>query len=65
MNLPLLENTQQIALAKVAAPSAKARSRPTEGEVLVNVLAAHKYAVVAVDLERRLEELERSLAGTK
>ena len=61
--LPPIENVQQIslAMARVAAAIAEGEITPTEGEVLSNILLAHKTVLVTADLERRMDEFERRL----
>jgi hypothetical protein len=59
--LPPIDNVQQISLAMttVSAAIGEGEITPMEGEVLSNILAAHKDVLVTADLERRMDELER------
>lgn len=61
--LPPIEDVQQIslAMARVAAAIGEGEITPTEGEVLSNILLAHKTVLVTADLERRMDEFERRL----
>src|SRR5450759_4888192 len=58
--LPTIENVQQICLAmtRVSAAIGEGEITPTEGEVLSNVLVAHKTVLETGDLGRRMDELE-------
>ena len=62
--LPPIENVQQIclAMAKVSAAIGEGEITPTEGEVLSNVLLAHKTVLETGDLGRRMDELEQRMA---
>ena len=62
--LPPIENVQQIslAMARVAAAIGEGEITPTEGEVVSNILLAHKTVLVTADLERRMDEFERRLS---
>jgi hypothetical protein len=62
--LPPIENVQQIslAMARVSTAVGEGEITPTEGEVLSNILAAHKDVLVTADLERRMDELERRMS---
>ena len=64
INLPSIENAQQIAvaMAKVAAATGEGEITPCEGETLANILVAQNSVVVAADLERRVDELERRMS---
>jgi hypothetical protein len=61
--LPPIENVQHIslAMAKVSTAIGEGEITPTEGEMLSNILAAHKDVLVTADLERRMDELERRM----
>src|SRR5205085_12543459 len=61
LTLPPITNLQEIAMAtsKVATAISEGEITPTEGEVLANVLLAHKDVLVTADIEMRLESLER------
>jgi Family of unknown function (DUF5681) len=63
--LPPIENVQQIslAMARVSAAISEGEITPTEGEVLSNILAAHKDVMVTADLERRMDDLERRMSS--
>ena len=58
--LPPIENVQQIslAMARVSTAIGEGEITPMEGEVLSNILAAHKDVLVTADLELRMDELE-------
>ena len=62
--LPPIENVQQISLAmtRVSAAIGEGEITPMEGEVLANILAAHKAVLVTGDLERRMDELEQRMS---
>jgi hypothetical protein len=62
--LPPIESVQQIcqAMAKVSAAIGEGEITPTEGEVLANVLLAHKTVLETGDLGRRMDELEQRMA---
>lgn len=62
--LPLVETVQQIpqAMARVFAAISEGEITPTEGEVLSNVLLAHKTALETADLGRRMDEVEQRTA---
>jgi hypothetical protein len=62
--LPPIENVQQIclAMARVAAAVGEGEITPTEGEVLSNILVAHKTVLMTGDLGRRMDELEQRMA---
>ena len=64
--LPPIENVQQISLAmtRVSAAIGEGEITPMEGEVLSNVLAAHKAVLLAGDLERRMDDLEQRMSQT-
>ena len=61
--LPPIENVQQIslAMARVSTAIGEGEITPMEGEVLSNILAAHKDVLVTADLERRMDEFERRM----
>ena len=62
--LPPIENVQQIslAMARVSTAVGEGEITPNEGAVLSTILAAHKDVLVTVDLERRMDELERRMS---
>ena len=62
--LPPIENVQQIslAMARVCAAIGEGEITPTEGEVLSNILAAHKTVLMTGDIGRRMDELERRMS---
>ena len=62
--LPPIENVQQIsvAMARVSTAIGEGEITPIEGEVLSNILAAHKDVLVTAGLERRMDELERRMS---
>jgi Family of unknown function (DUF5681) len=65
--LPAIENVQQIslAMAKVAVAVGEGEITPLDGEVLSNILAAHKAVLVTGDLERRIEAMEQRMLTEK
>jgi hypothetical protein len=62
--LPPIENVQQIsvAMARVSTAIGEGEITPIEGEVLSNILAAHKDVLVTAGLERRMDELEQRMS---
>jgi Family of unknown function (DUF5681) len=62
--LPPIENVQQIslAMARVSSAIGEGEITPMEGEVLANVLAAHKTILGTGDLERRVDDLEQRMS---
>jgi hypothetical protein len=62
--LPAIESVQQISLAmtRVSAAIGEGEITPTEGEVLSNVLVAHKTVLETGDLGRRMDELEQRMS---
>ena len=49
-------------MARVAAAIGEGEITPTEGEVLSNILVAHKTVLMTGDLGRRMDELERRMS---
>jgi hypothetical protein len=66
LSLPAIENVQHISLAmtRVSTAIGEGEITPMEGEVLSNVLAAHKAVLLTGDLERRVDELEQRMSQT-
>ena len=64
LSLPPIENVQQISLAmtRVSTAIGEGEITPMEGEVLANVLAAHKAVLVTGELERRVDDLEQRMS---
>jgi hypothetical protein len=62
--LPPIENVQQIslAMARVTAAISAGEITPTEGEVVSNILLAHKTVLMTGDLGRRMDELEQRIS---
>jgi hypothetical protein len=62
--LPPVETVQQIsqAMARVSAAIGVGEITPTEGEVLSNILVAHKTILTPGDVERRLDDLEQRMS---
>ena len=49
-------------MARVAAAIGEGEITPTEGEVLSNILVAHKTVLMTGDLGRRMDELEQRMS---
>ena len=64
LSLPPIETVQQISFAvgKVAKAIGDGEITPADGEVLTNVLVAHKDIVAQLLFEQRFEEMQRRLA---
>ena len=52
-----------MAMARVSVAIGEGEITPTEGEVLSNILVAHKDVVLKADLERRVDELELRISS--
>jgi hypothetical protein len=64
LNLPPIENVQQVSLAMAGVFSAIAEGKitPLEGDVLSSILAAHKAVLVTGSLELRMDDLEKRMS---
>ena len=62
--LPPMDSVQQIslAMARVSIAIGEGEITPIEGEVLSNILTAHKAVIVTGDLERRMDDLEHRMS---
>ena len=61
--LPAIESVQQISLAMATVSSAigEGEITPSEGQVIANILTAHKEVLMTAHLERRMSESDRML----